>query len=232
MRTIFILLFITFSLLFFRLYINLMSLFNSKETTYSKIEGQVDPPAYIEATTGDDVDNKGSSIAPQSRFSEPIYFTKDEHTDHFSAQHRSIINTNRPEPARDYCKLLANVSLIIGIALMLISVIFKIQSRSYISQAIANSSCPANCVTTCYRSLPFFQLSVDCDSNLKQICDDECIPAGIDQATTFAILFYVFLGLGASLMVIQIVSTCLRYCCFDYLEYKKKNQIGDISTKA
>lgn len=231
MRTIFILIFITISLLFFRLYINLMSLFNSKETTYSKIEGQVDPPAYIEATTSEDGDHKESPIAPPSRFSEPIYFTRDEHIDHFPAQHRSIINANHPKPVKDHCKLLANVSLIIGITLMLISVIFKIQSRSYISQAVANSSCPANCVTTCYESLPFFQPSVDCDSNLKQTCGDQCIPAGIDQATTFAILFYVFLGLGASLMVIQIASTCFRYCCFNYLEYKKQNQVGDISTK-
>lgn len=210
-----------------------MSFFNSKETTYSKIEGQVDPPAYIKATTSED--NKEPPIAPktthQSRFSEPIYFTQNEHNNHFPVQNRSIINANRPKPVRDYCKLLANVSLIIGIALMLISVIFKIQSRSYISQAVATSGCPANCVTTCYKSLPFFQFSMECDSSVKQMCDDQCVPAGIDQATTFAILFYVFLGLGASLMVIQIVSTCLRYCCFDYFEYKRKNQISDISTK-
>ncbi|KAI7888716.1 uncharacterized protein EV154DRAFT_516617 [Mucor mucedo] len=120
---------------------------------------------------------------------------------------------NKP---RRYCRILANVTLILGMALVVISALFKLQSRVYISQAI-EAECPAICVTTCYRFMPF---PTSCES--KSACDDQCLSAGISKALTYSVLFTVFVLIGGLLVLVQVVQSCISYCFYDYIDFKNK----------
>jgi hypothetical protein len=200
-----------------------MSYFNnSKDAAYSKLEYEMDyPPAYYNEPL-----NNIPSIPEttySSRFEEQIYPTisNDDYERRFHRQNMT------PPPLqshrRRYCKLVSHISFILGLALVVVSIIFKFLSRSHISQAI-EQDCPVNCVTTCYRDLPFYHPTVECDSITKSSCDLTCYPVGIETANTYGILFLVFVVVGGLLVVVQIVYACLAYCCFDYCDFKKQQQ--------
>lgn len=179
-----------------------MFYFNKKETNYDDKDHLLD---------------KGIPMVPESTHSRsedhtyPMYIIPIQNDTPFNSTNKT----------KRYCRIIANITLIIGIALVVISALFKLQSRVYISKAIENE-CPVNCVTTCYSRIPFNI----CDFDQRSKCDNQCLSVGIQTANTYAILFMVFVSLGGLLVVAQVVNSCIGYCCYDYITFK--NQQGHI----
>ena len=198
-----------------------MSLFNLKqESSYSKLDVEAGPPAY----SSKDANKYDMPMIPESshsRFTAPVYhITDEEFNNHDHQKERHIA---QDEPKRETCRWIANISFIIGSMLLLLSIVFKIVSRTYISQAIT-FGCPAHCITTCYQDLPLDSPLDLCNSLEKQACDDTCLSVGIQEATTYTILFFVLVTMGGVMIAFQIVNSCLGYFCWDYRKHQR-NQI-------
>lgn len=125
------------------------------------------------------------------------------------------VPTTDSKPKR-CCRMIANITLILGVALVVISALFKLQSRVYISEAI-EAECPVNCVTTCYSRMPFPKY---CE--FQPACDEQCLSVGIQKANTYAMLFTIFVSLGGLLVAMQVIHSCIGYCCYDYIDFKNK----------
>lgn len=125
------------------------------------------------------------------------------------------ISTSCSTP-RHYCRILGSISLALGIILVVLSILFKLQSRVYISKAL-DADCPATCVTTCYRFMPF---PIACES--RATCNDRCLSVGISKAIIYSVFFTLFISIGGMLVLIQMLRAFIEYCCYDYCDYRNK----------
>lgn len=135
----------------------------------------------------------------------------------------SLPKINLNGKPRRCCRMIANISLIIGIGMIVISVLFKLQSRVYISKAI-ESECPVTCVTTCYSRIPFPHTFGLCKIDQRMKCDSQCLSAGIQTAITYSVFFFIFISLGGLCVVVQAVNSCLCYYCYEYIFFKNEEK--------
>ncbi|KAI8987525.1 hypothetical protein BDF20DRAFT_272407 [Mycotypha africana] len=141
------------------------------------------------------------------------------------------------------CSIVSYISLITGIVLILLSLIFEFQSRYHIAKANDFDHCPtAPCIEGCYKHLPFYyppstttlppppisnnntielvSSSIDshnlCTVEVKQYCDGICGDLGINAAKIYGILFMVFITVGGFFVILQISLSFVRYYCLGY----------------
>lgn len=196
---------------------------SNTDTTYTKLDEKDLLPSYT-----DTMDSKSPMLpdsTPKQRMDESCISSQYQHFKCLDLERSSSPSmtstpsaTTRTSTSRR-CKLVTHISLITGITFLVLAAVFKVESKSHISTSIDND-CPVQCITTCYSSLPFYSESVDCTSNDKQQCDMYCGSVGMNSAQTYSVLFIVFVVLGGFLVLVQLISSCFRYCCLDY--YNKK----------
>lgn len=200
---------------------------SNTDTTYTKLDEKDLLPSYT-----DTMDSKSPMLpdsTPKQRMDESCISSQYQH---FKCQDMernaspSMTAPTRTSNSSRRCKLVAHICLITGITFLVLAAVFKVESRSHISTSIDND-CPVRCITTCYSSLPFYQESADCTSSDKQQCDMYCGSVGMDSAHTYSVLFVVFVALGGLFVLVQLMSTCLRYCCLDYY-YNKKTWLQNV----
>ncbi|KAI7905225.1 uncharacterized protein BX663DRAFT_502161 [Cokeromyces recurvatus] len=161
---------------------------------------------------------------PSNQISSQYYnFRRQDQSNTATCDSQSFPKTQQQQRQKtewSYYRILIYFTLIFGIVFMVLAIIFKIQSRLYISQSIQNQ-CPVSCVTTCYLNIPFYQSSTtDCDMEKKSDCDMYCFIAGMKAAYIYSIFFLIFISSGSLLLVIHLMTICMRYCCFDYFNSK------------
>lgn len=194
--------------------------YSNTDTTYTKLDEKDLLPSYT-----DTIDSK-SPMLPDSTHKRMDESSISSQYQHFKCHdlERSSSPSMTPPLATTgrstrQCRLVTHIALITGITFLVLAAVFKVESRSHISTSIDND-CPVRCITTCYSSLPFYSQSADCTINDKQQCDMYCGSVGMNSAQTYSVLFVVFVALGGFCVLVQLVSSCLRYCCLDY--YNKK----------
>ncbi|GAN08052.1 hypothetical protein MAM1_0187c07558 [Mucor ambiguus] len=193
--------------------------YSNADTTYTKLDEKDLLPSYT-----DTIDSK-SPMLPDTTHKRMDEYSISRQYQQFKCQDMernpspSMTTSSASARSSRQCKLVAHIALITGITFLVLAAVFKVESRSHISTAIDND-CPVRCITTCYSSLPFYRESVDCTISDKEQCDMHCGPVGMDSGQTYSVLFIVFVALGGFLVLVQLISSCLRYCCLDY--YNKK----------
>ncbi|KAI8891053.1 hypothetical protein K501DRAFT_281589, partial [Backusella circina FSU 941] len=111
---------------------------------------------------------------------------------------------------RCHClRLVTYFFVLIGVGLLVCSFIFKIKAVNYINLAV-NGGCPYPCIDQCYN-----EIGQKVSTCLQEGCD-LCDTLGMQQASRYTLLFIVFLGLGALMVLIQLFSMCFTYSCTDY----------------
>lgn len=196
--------------------------YDHTDTTYTKLDEKELLPSYA-----DTIDSK-SPMLPDITHKRMDEYSISSQYQHFKCQdieRNPSPSMTTPSASTRHstrrCRLVAHIFLITGITFLVLAAVFKVESRSHISASIEND-CPVQCITTCYSSLPFYQENVDCTSNDKQQCDRFCGPAGMDSAKTYSVLFIVSVTLGGLFVLVQLISSCLSYCCLDYYSSNKK----------
>ncbi|KAG2190555.1 hypothetical protein INT46_010233 [Mucor plumbeus] len=188
----------------------------NNETTYTKLD-EKDLPSYT------DTINSKSLMLPEITHKHIEDYSISSQYQHFNSQDiekPSSSSQQLPSTTSRRCRLVTHIFLITGITFLVLAAVFKVESRSHISTSIEND-CPANCITSCYSKLPFYQESLDCNPNEKQHCDIICDQAGMNSAKIYSILFLVFVSLGGLFVFVQFISSFVRYFCLDYYNLNK-----------
>jgi hypothetical protein len=123
---------------------------------------------------------------------------------------KPVAEQEKPIKRRFHClRLVTYLLVLIGIGLLACSLFFKFKAVNAINSAV-DGGCPYPCIDQCYNE--FGQKVSAC---IQEGCE-QCDTLGMQQASRYTLLFIVFLGLGALLVLIQLFSMCFTYSCTDY----------------